>query len=733
VAVEVPPSRVPQRGVPPRLALALVVVGAVSMVGFAVLGKTPEAPAPSWPPAALVAPSTTPRWSPTASPRAARATPTPGPPCEPPRIAALTAPITRHPRPLVPTGVEVLTPWMGGESSLVADAKGGFWAAGSGRLVRLDANGAVTASWTFADDARFGVASIVPAREGGVWLWGGPEVARFDGKQFRDVITAPVTPSPTSWVVDIGEAPDGSLWAAVNAGPTDGPANRGALFHWDGASWTEICRPQPSVTVAHLAVDAAGNVWVGDDLPFADVSRFDGTTWSTPPSDPAWTADRGGVNAWPVSLVAADDGSLWLAFGGLGHHQAKTWTSAATDAVDLSATVSLAAAPDGSAWLATDSVSMPGDQWGPHTDTGIAVAHVDGGSWTVYDSADGLPAPQPSSWATITAVAASRETVIAATRDGFYRLAGDRWVRVGPRPAAAALAWPQKLLAVSGREAWAATDDGLWHVRNGTWTRVPVAGWKRPMRAFDVARAPDGTVAVATEKGTAILRDGRWTVLGREEARLVTIADDGAIWVGERPSDGAQTTVVSFRFDGRTWVRNALPAVETIGWPAALVGAPDGGRWLLSEGWGRELHRFDGTSWTRGSQLGEYHLGDVAGLALAPNGDLLALTSGHDQTDWAVARYDGATWSVNHASGDLPQPGSLAAPNGFAIAPDGSLWVSTGQGLAHFDGRRWSLRFAGVFFYRLSFAPDGSLWAVGPSGVQRVPADFLVEPDPADR
>ena len=712
MAVEVPPSRVPQRGLPPRAGLALAVVVVASVAGLAVLGKTPVAPGPGFSPAAVVAPSSTPRWSPT-------------PPCEPPHIAALTAPIPRHPRPLAPTGFDVLTPWTGGEPSLVADAGGGFWATGSGRLTRLDARGVMTASWTFADDELFGAWSIIPAREGGVWLWDGSTIGWFDGEQFRDVIAAPATASQAAWIVDVAEAPDGSLWAAANAGPADGPADQGTVYHWDGTSWTAVCRPQPSFTIAHVAVDAAGGVWVAPELA-SDVTRFDGTTWSTPPSDPAWTADRGGVDAWPVSLVAADDGSLWLAFGGLGHYQAKTWTSAATDAVDLSGTVSLAAAPDGSAWLATGSVRLPGDAL---LYSGIAVAHVDGGSWTVYDSADGLPAPEPGR-ATVTAVAASSRAVIAATRDGFYRLAGDRWVRVGRSPAAAP-AWAQKLMAVSAREAWAASDDGLWHVRDGRWTRVPVAGWKPPMRAFDVDRAPDGTLAVATDHGTAVLRARRWTVLSEEEARLVTIADDGSIWVGERPPEGTETTVASFSFDGRAWVRSALPAVATIGWPAALVRAPDGGWWLLSQGWGRELHRFDGTSWTRGSQLGEYHLGDVAGLALAPNGDLLALTTGYEQTDWAVARYDGATWTVHHASDDLAQPGT--SPNGLAIAPDGSPWVATDNGLAHFDGRRWSQRLAGCFFMAPAFAPDGTLWALGPSGVQRLPASLLVEPDPDTR
>ena len=162
---------------------------------------------------------------------------------------------------------------------------------------------------------------------------------------------------------------------------------------------------------------------------------------------------------------------------------------------------------------------------------------------------------------------------------------------------------------------------------------------------------------MATDRGTAVLLDGRWTVLSDEEAHAVTIADDGAIWVGERPAEGTQTTVASFSFDGRAWVRNALPAVATLGRPTALVTAPTGEQWLLSLGWGSELHRFDGTRWTRGSQLGEYQLGDIVGLALAPNGDLVALASALDRTDWAIARYDGATWTVHRASEGLEQPG----------------------------------------------------------------------------
>jgi ligand-binding sensor domain-containing protein len=129
------------------------------------------------------------------------------------------------------------------------------------------------------------------------------------------------------------------------------------------------------------------------------------------------------------------------------------------------------------------------------------------------------------------------------------------------------------------------------------------------------------------------------------------------------------------------------------------------------------------------SGLGGSQLAGVSGLAVAPNRDLWAVVAGgSNPPDWGVARRVGATWTVFRASDDLAELGN---PGGFAIAPDGSLWVSTDRGLVRFDGRHWSVRFAGYGFSALSFAPDGTLWAVGPSGVGRLPVSLLVEPDPA--
>ncbi len=656
------------------------------------------------------------------------------PPCATPRVVALDRPISRHPRSLIATGFETLTPWTGADGTLVADAQAGFWAFGSGRLTRLDASGRMTASWTFADDPAFGGSGIVPARGGGVWLWGGPDIAWFDGVRFRDVIAAPTPASDMTPVVDVAEASDGTLWAvandwtSANQGWSSSPDGR--VFHWDGRVWSDVCGSETGNELSHVAVDAAGGVWVAPGNAVVDVSYFDGSTWSVPPSDQAWLIDPARPNAWTSGLVAAEDGSVWRAAGGLAHFNGKAWTAVQSTAVDLSGTVAFAVAPDGTFWGATGSLKLPGDADGSHT--GIVLAHFAGRSWTVFGTADRLPAPNPLSWATITAVAASRDAVVAATRDGFYRLSGDRWVRTGPSPEAAAPTGVESLLAVSLDEAWAGSwDAGLWHFSNGTWAGVPVARWAQPMRVFGVARAPDGTLAVATDKGAAVLSKGRWTVLEEREAQAVTFARDGAIWVAEQASEDTPTTVASFRFDGRAWARTAVSSVAPVGGRSELVAGPGGELWLLSRGWGTSLDRFDGTLWMHESPLEGSQPPNVGCLAAAPSGDPWAVGYGADPPDWPVAHYDGAKWTADYTSDSLA--GQLY-PWACAIAPDGSLWATTDRSLARFDGKRWSLRFnIGSGFGSLSFAPDGTLWVVGPSGVQRLPVANLVEFAPAGR
>lgn len=662
MAIEVPPARVPRRGVPPGVALGAIVVALVAIVGAGLLGRAATPPAASHP-AAITEPSATPVDESTPSNQTSSVTPAPSPACVTPGAEALNGAIARHARPLSGTGFETLTAWGGADWGLVADGEVGFWALSPGRLIRLDASGRMTAEWTFADDAVFGAYGIVAAREGGVWLWGGRSLAWFDGEILRDVIGAP------SDVSDVAEGADGSLWAATY---------RGGVFRWDGRSWTDVCGRGTAGMIPHLAIDARGGVWVAPERGIDGVSHFDGTSWSIPPTDPAWVPDSSNedTGSWVGGLVAAGDGSVWMSFGGIGRFDGVSWTGIPSDGVDLSGTVSLAVAPDGTVWAATGT-TRSGTNAGGDPLTGIHIVHFDGRAWTVYDSADGLPAPTPST-PTITAVAASREGVLAATRDGFYRLFGARWVRVGPQPASAALSpGSGPMLAVSYDEAWSTALDGtLLRFRNGTWKSVPVADWASPIPVTDMARAPDGTVAVATDLGVAVLRGGRWTVLASSGMHSVEFARDGALWVVERPADSPESTVASFRFDGRTWLRTDYPPLETPG-RAEIAFRPDGEPWIGSGGYFGSLHRFDGERWVPVFPFGGTQPPNVVGLA---------------------------------------------------AAPDGSLWLRTDRGVARFDGQRWELRFEGSSFWSLSFADDGTLLATGPSGLLRMPAGLPIAP-----
>jgi hypothetical protein len=598
---------------------------------------------------------------------------------------------------------------------LVADAHDGFWAVGSGRLTRLDGSGAPTASWTFADDEFFASSGMVAARAGGVWLFGGPCIAWFDGRRFRDVIPAPVPVPGAVALTAVAEAADGSLWAVTIesvAAPDGSQSLLNRVLHWNGRSWQEIHSASTVDQPSSLAIDARGRVWLAPADEGGHLAYFDGRAWSSPSDAVLSTGLR--------ALVPAADGSLWSVSDRLAHVSSTSWTTVSSRGLDLTSTNALAVSPGGTVWAATGSATLPGET-DPHV--GVEIARYDGHAWTVYGTAQGLPAPQSGVWATVTGIAASRTTVVAATRDGFYRFSGGRWSRVGPPPAQpTSWNWPSTLLAVSADEAWVGTfDAGLWHIQGSAWTSVPVADWEDPLRVSGIARSPEGALAVATDRGAAVLREGRWTVLEGGRAGAVAFDGDGAIWV---VGIAGETSVASFRFDGRAWVRTPHPAPTLGGDETELVVGPDGKPWVGSVGWVGSLDRFDGARWVHENPLGRPDL-MVSGLAIAPNGDVWVATTslGGDEPAPALARYNGSAWTAYRTSTDPPEPWFM---RGVAVAPDGRPWVASDRGLASLDGQQWSVRYAGYPFGALSFAPDGTLWTAGPSGVQREAGNVVV-------
>jgi hypothetical protein len=90
--------------------------------------------------------------------------------------------------------------------------------------------------------------------------------------------------------------------------------------------------------------------------------------------------------------------------------------------------------------------------------------------------------------------------------------------------------------------------------------------------------------------------------------------------------------------------------------------------------------------------------------------------------DWGAGgawRLRGDTWT--HFDDRVDLPGEL---QDLALAPDGTLWATTEQGIWRFDGSRWGLAESGDF-HSIAFGPDGGIWVAGKHTVQRAGGDAL--------
>jgi hypothetical protein len=112
--------------------------------------------------------------------------------------------------------------------------------------------------------------------------------------------------------VDVGGAPAGIWASAIDDVWVAGPG----LWHWDGATWSEVDLGGPA-TLRDVWGSAADDVWVltADDV----VLHFDGSSWSQD-TPSASTLQEGCANA-------SDD--VWMrGASGLFHHDGVTWSPA---------------------------------------------------------------------------------------------------------------------------------------------------------------------------------------------------------------------------------------------------------------------------------------------------------------------------------------------------------------------------------------------------------------------
>ncbi len=671
MALRVPTSRIPQRGVPTLTASAVFVAALALVVGFGLLGRDrATTPVPTIP--AVV-------------PRVATPTPATTPSfgtCAAARLSPVSDPMPRHPAELAPTGIAPAAVPAPGLSRLVRDRDGSLWEFRSGHLLHVDAAGSPRQAWSVANDASFDAWGIAPAREGGVWLFGASALRWFDGTRFRDV----VPPPPGRAVTAMAEGPDGAVWV-VSSAPSP--------LRWDGTAWVRVddCAPIPaSFSLSAVAIDTDGGVWVGrQDTSSADgrgealLSHLaDGVWIHFGPSDSA--ALRGPV----LDMEPATDGSVWVGTTA-GVLQVTKAGEAVTHAGDLAGTISIDPRPDASAIVATAGTPA---NWYAYTIRTISpvgrVSEVVGQSppvsllvpgWmTVRETTGGVFA---STWSGLLRFEAGRRTVVATSS--------------GPRSAA-------HMVALSGTSVWVAYASGVGHLSGTGWVEDPPVASLIPAR--DLAWDPGGRIWEATDVGVLVYQQRQWHGPWGGAAVSVAIADDGSAWLGMFSGDVEHVRLDGQNLETETVTRPPLTSVQTI-----AVG-PDGTIWAGSRTDG--LARFDGRAWTRLNTPLSSSTPGAGDIAIAPDGDVWVVLVAQRTGPAMIARLHGSEWTVWNQ--DYGVPSSVGS---LAVAPDGTVWAA-GDGLARFDGRRWVTGLRGVALGPVSVAPDGTVMVAGPGGIYRV-------------
>jgi ligand-binding sensor domain-containing protein len=196
---------------------------------------------------------------------------------------------------------------------------------------------------------------------------------------------------------------------------------------------------------------------------------------------------------------------------------------------------------------------------------------------------------------------------------------------------------------------------------------------------FDITAAPNGDLWVGVPRYAYHLDGDEWTIYGVEDGlpgfgvSAIAVAPDGTLWFGglEPLGDGDNgASVVSF--DGATWTAYGIEDGLGDSNVNDIAVTPDGVVWI---GTRHGISRFDGERWI--SDYADFNVSDVevdaaGGVWFATDEGVLRLD---DQTDLTYTEEDG-----------LPN----TEVDALALAPDGTPWAGTRDGIAHFRDGTWT-------------------------------------------
>jgi ligand-binding sensor domain-containing protein len=514
---------------------------------------------------------------------------------------------------------------------------------------------------------------------GDVWIaaWG---VVGEEGIARRDRNAAPGEPwvvydqsnSPLRTPLSITADPQGGVWV--------GTFDQGAFF-FDGATWVNFNPDNSGLgdpLVDSIVVDPAGNKWMGT---FDDVYRFDGTSW---------VHFDGGNTGTPSSTCSA-------AFSPPPHELGLISGFVRMLGVDpVTGTIWMGCVDDG-----------------PCVNEGTTL--FDGSNWSTY-----------SVW---------NSNIKFRTEDVAVDSAGRTWVVSqngvqtfdeeegfadhGP-PGAPAHAY---CVATIGEDVWIGSGRGVARLRAGQRQDFTFGGLLG-QSVLDVAFRPTeggAEVWIGHDLGVQRVDGDLWEYFYPDNrpmawsyVRAVEVDIDGSVWIAdgqEFPQSSSHPGSVH-RVVGNTWTTYTIDNSGLVSNQVAdiAIDPVTGEKWFAYYDISVGMTSFDGTTWTH---YDPQSCGSLCGANCVPSHFIRDIEIDASGVKWianegcGLVRFDGQTWTTFGEEQGLAR----RFAKDLALAPDGSVWVATSNGVSRLVGQQITSFLPGQDVREIAVDHAGRVWA----------------------
>lgn len=255
--------------------------------------------------------------------------------------------------------------------------------------------------------------------------------------------------------------------------------------------------------------------------------------------------------------------------------------------------------------------------------------------------------------------------------------------------------------------AWVSSSVGLWRYDKSGWRSFLEQDGMLSNSTNSVAVAPNGDVWVGSHVGVSKFDGDAWQTFPIQGINSLAISPNGSVWISHdvMNSDEERHRFVSL-FDGTDW---QIIVDESYGVIVGQIAVDmDGAIWISTNRDG--IIKIDGEeiiNFPLGTFENYYKSGGVCGLCVG------AIEIAPDGTTWAMVANSGLV----HLNGDVwvTYPYYTdGGPKTLAVSDEGNVWVGEvfGNVIALMENKQWyaftDLPFNKV--YDIQIAPDGSVW-----------------------